>query len=353
MGMARVVKAVACAMALFALAVTSGCGDAAASGGPEPPRGSGAAGVPDGGAGGGGGQSGGRSDGDRPDAGPAGPANKVVFVIAMENAREGLLESSADFPYLTGLLPQAARASAFMDLLPDMPSEPHYLLMEAGTNVFPDHTFSDDDSPSAKNSTASSEHLVTQLGAAGISWTSYQEGMGAETGSCPISGAGHYRPRHNPFIFFQDVAGMPPSKTAPMCVAHHEPVSSLASDLTAGKVAAYNFITPDLCHDAHGHDDCAPSDTSDKWLQATMPAILTYATDHDGVVFVIWDEAHSGAVLPFLALGPHVKPGYVSMTPYDHRSFLKTVQEILGVPPLPASASATDLSDLFVPGQFP
>jgi hypothetical protein len=276
-----------------------------------------------------------------------------VFVVAMENAREGLLDNSADFPYLTGLLPQAARASAFMDLLPEMSSEPHYILMEAGTNVFSDHTFTDNSSPSTKNSTASTEHLVTQLGTAGISWTSYQEGMGAETGDCPISGAGQYRPRHNPFIFFQDVAGMPPAKTAALCVAHHAPLSSLASDLAAGSVAAYNFITPDLCHDAHGHDDCAPEDTPDSWLRATLPAILTYATDHNGVVFVIWDEAHDGGVMPFLALGPHVKPGYVGPKSYDHRSFLKTVEEILGVAPLPASAGAADLADLFVPGQFP
>ena len=86
---------------------------------------------------------------------------------------------------------------------------------------------------------------------------------------------------------------------------------------------------------------------------STFPAILSYVNAHDGVLFVVWDEAHSGRVLPFLALGPRVKPGYVGNVPYDHRSFLRSVEEILGVPVLPSVAGANDLADLFAPGRFP
>ena len=325
----------------------AGCGGAAASGGDAgapPPDGA----TRDGSISTGSTTDGSTSDGPASTGGRGRTANKVVFVVAMENAEKGLFEDATNFPYLTGLVAQGARADAFMDLLAEgTPSEPHYVLMEAGTNVFTDHSFTDNSSPSAANSTASTDHLVTQLGAAGLTWTSYQEGMGAETGSCPISGVGYYRPRHNPFVFFQDVAGMPPSKTAPICAAHHKPVSALAADLASGSVASYNFITPNLCHDAHGHDDCPPADLPDAWLASTFPAILSYVAAHDGVLFVVWDEAYAGQVLPFLALGPHVKAGYASSVSYDHRSFLKSIEEILGVPALPSVAGSNDLADLF------
>jgi hypothetical protein len=339
-------------MALMALGAALGCGGAAASGntGGRAEAGNIPATVPDGGDAG--------SGSDAHDAGndrPGGAhANKVVFVVAMENAEDNLYQDVAGFPYLTGLLSQGAYTRAFTDLLPGgTPSEPHYILMEAGTNAFADRTFTDDSNPSAANSTASTDHLVTQLGAAGISWTSYQEDMGAETGACPITGVGEYRPRHNPFVFFQDVAGMPPAKDAPVCAAHHKPLSALAGDLASGGVATYNFITPNLCHDAHGHADCPAGDKPDDWVKQTFPAILAYVAAHDGALFVVWDEAHSGSVLPFLALGPHVKPGYASDVTVDHRSLLKSVEEILGVPTLPAAAPANDLADLFVTGEFP
>ena len=53
--------------------------------------------------------------------------------------------------------------------------------------------------------------------------------------------------------------------------------------------------------------------------------------------------------MPFIAVGPDVKPGYASAVPYTHSSLLKTVEKLLGLPILPAVANATDLDDLFAP----
>jgi hypothetical protein len=51
--------------------------------------------------------------------------------------------------------------------------------------------------------------------------------------------------------------------------------------------------------------------------------------------------------MPFLALGPMVNPGHTSTLWYTHSSVLKTTEELLGLPTLPAVASAPDLADLF------
>lgn len=293
-----------------------------------------------------------------PDAQAPGSSIKHVFVVAMENADATSVYSSADWPYAGGvLLPQAARALAFQDELGSkLPSEPHYIWMEAGTNVFADHSFTTDDPPSMANSTGDPNHLVTQLAQTGADWMSYQEGLDAATGACPITGDGFYRPRHDPFVFFRDVVGTPPSPTAPTCAAHHRPLSALAGDLAADNLRAYAFVTPNLCNSGHGQPGCpSPNDqqSADQWLAQALPPLIAFANTHDGVVFIVWDEGASSDVLPFIAVGPHVKPGYASAVAYNHSSLLKSLEEILGVPILPTVSAASDFSDLFEPGFFP
>jgi hypothetical protein len=95
---------------------------------------------------------------------------KTVIVIAMENTGAAqIYGNTARAPFINStLMPIAARASNFNDPLPNETlSEPDYIWMEAGTNSFSDHTFTDDREPvpnNGKNSTASKDHLVTQGG---------------------------------------------------------------------------------------------------------------------------------------------------------------------------------------------
>jgi hypothetical protein len=298
-------------------------------------------------------------DGSSAAALDASSATAHVFVVAMENENIGqIFGDTADAPYINGtLIPTGARATGFVDELPlSLPSEPHYAWMEAGTNAFADHTFTTNSAPSATNSTASPAHLATQIDDAGLSWTAYEEGIDATTGSCPIAGSGFYAPKHDPFVFFRDVVGSPPAKTTPTCAAHFKDLPSLSGDLSAGAIADYVFITPNLCHDMHGANGCPDTDlirAGDDWLGDNLPAILAFAGAHAGVVFVLWDEGDSTGHLPFLALGQGVKSGYPGAMMYTHSSVLKTVEEMLGLPILPTVAGVDDLSDLFVAGRVP
>jgi phosphatidylinositol-3-phosphatase len=282
-----------------------------------------------------------------------------VFVVAMENENiDQVYGETIDAPYINGtLIPSGARATSFIDELPlSFPSEPHYVWMEAGTNAFADHTFTTNSAPSATNSTASTAHLATQIGGAGLGWTAYEEGIDATTGSCPIAASGFYAPKHDPFVFFRDVAGSPPAGTTPACAAHFKDLPALAGDLADGAIADYVFITPDLCHDMHGAHGCPDShlvQAGDAWLGENLPPILAFANAHAGVVFLLWDEGDSTGHMPFLALGPAVKPGYAGAVSYTHSSVLKTVEEMLGLPILPSVSGADDLSDLFVSGRVP
>src|SRR3954467_6284734 len=78
-----------------------------------------------------------------------------VFVIAMENHDASqIYGNTTNAPYINGtLIPGFSRATNFNDPLAlSIPSEPHYVWMEAGTNSFSDRTFTGDSDPSSTNS---------------------------------------------------------------------------------------------------------------------------------------------------------------------------------------------------------
>jgi phospholipase C len=234
--------------------------------------------------------------------------------------------------------------------------------MEAGTDAFPDKTFQTDSDPSSSNSTASSAHLTAQLNAANVSWTAYQEGLPS---ACPVSSSSGspnwFASKHDPFVFFQDIAGSPPSSTNALCAAHHKDFSALAGDLSAKTVAKYNFITPNLCDDMHGAVGCTngcggstcqgPGDT---WLSNNLPGLISFVNANQGVIFLAWDEGEgtTATTLAFLVIGPNVKTG-ANSTAFDHGSLLKSAEEILGVPVLSTVTSKNDFSSFFQTGKFP
>ncbi len=285
---------------------------------------------------------------------------KFVFVIAMENHDANqIYGNTTNAPYINGtLIPQYSHATNFNDELPSLASEPHYVWMEAGTNAFSDHTFTTDNDASSSNSTSSTAHLVTQIKNAtnGVTWRTYQEGQNSTTGACPIASNGFYAAKHNPFVFFKDVSGNPPSKTNAYCSSHSKPYSSFASDLAANSVASYTFITPNQCHDMHGQSGCANSNTikaGDDWLKAELPRIISFVNAHSGVIFITWDEGSSTTKIPFLAVGPGVKVNHAGSVSYNHSSNIKSIEKILNLPTLSKVSGANDLAELFKSGFYP
>jgi phospholipase C len=282
-----------------------------------------------------------------------------IFVIALENhGASDIYGNVASAPYINQtLIPLYGRATNFIDKLPQLNSEPHYVWMEAGTNAFSDHTFTTDNNPSSSNSTSSTAHLSTQITAAGSTWLSYQEGINSTTGGCPIATSGNYAPKHDPFIFFKDVAGSPPSKTNALCTAHHKALTALAGDLVNNRVAAYNFITPDQCHDMHSNSCAGSSDPikqGDTWLSQNVPQIINYVNANQGVLFIVWDEpVGSTGSIPLIVVGPHVKPNHASSIQYSHGSLVKSVEQILALPTLSTVTADSSFADFFVAGFYP
>ncbi|MFZ0827396.1 MAG: alkaline phosphatase family protein [Verrucomicrobiia bacterium] len=277
------------------------------------------------------------------------PPVQTVFVIVLENHNWSEFKGSVDAPFINGtLLPKASYCEQYYTPPGLHPSEPNYLWLEAGTNF----GILDDNNPAA-NHQNTTNHLAAQLRRAGISWKTYQEDIPGTV--VPLTAINGYVPRHDPFVFFDDMTGTNDPNDA-YGIAHNRPYTGLVNDLTNHTVARYNFITPNLCHD--GHNVCVPQNNpvrqTDDRLAAVVPAILgSAAYANNGALFITWDEGSSASDGPIgmVLLSPLARGGgYISRIPYTHSSLLRTMQEIFGLSPwLGDAAHASDLSDLFTP----
>ena len=270
---------------------------------------------------------------------------RTVFIIVMENHNWSQFKGAANSPYINNtLLPQASHAEQYYNPPGLHPSLPNYLWLEAGTNF----GITNDNDPSS-NHQSTTAHLVTQLKNAGVGWKTYQEDIGGTT--CPLTSVGKYAPKHNPFVYFDDVTNINNVNSA-YCIAHVRPFAEMATDLQNNTVTQYVFITPNLCDD--GHDSCAPvSDPvrqTDNWLATNVPPILnSTAYQNGGALFITWDEGSgSDGPIGMIVLSPFAKgSGYSNTIHYTHGSLLRTVETIFGVSLLGDAAAQTDLSDLF------
>ena len=201
----------------------------------------------------------------------------------------------------------------------------------------------------------------------------------AEAPSAAVPLGDQYATRHNPFAYFHSIID------SPDCAKNMVNLNQLTTDLKSiATTPNFVFITPNLCDD--GHDGpCVNGQpgglvSADLFLQKWVPAIMNSpAYQRDGLLIINFDEGgasitqdssghfvvtfpgatccseqpgpnlgafpssstiqnfvlnfnnfggdRTGAVL----LSPFIKAGTVSNTPFNHYSFLKTLEEIFDV----------------------
>lgn len=216
--------------------------------------------------------------------------------------------------------------------------------------------------------------LPDQLEATGRTWRGYMEDMHTpcrhpvlnSVDSTQAAKVGdQYAARHNPFVYFHSIIDDDAS-----CRQHVVDLSALTADLaTVGSTPGFSFITPSLCHD--GHDapcvDGQPGGltSADAFLKAWVPKILASpAYQQDGMLLITFDEAEvddataccgevpgpnsplpgltgaGGGRVGAVVLSKYVTPGTVNVTPYNHYSLLRSLEDLFGVPHLGFAAAA-------------
>ncbi len=258
-----------------------------------------------------------------------------VAIVVLENRGFGEVLGDPNAPFIAHLASTYALATNSYAV--SHPSLPNYLALIAGSTFGirtdkPDHLVSE-------------VNLVDQLEQAGLTWTAYVEGL-PSVGS-DVTHDGRYAKKHNPFMFFDDIAGSPARRS------HVVPLDGLDSDISKGSLPDFIWISPDLCHDGH---DCALS-SADDFLARELPPLMG-ALGPGGVLVITWDEAKGdsstccglsgsgGGHIATIVAGPGAAKGVRSERPYNHYSVLRTIETLFGLEPLRGAADARAMSDL-------
>jgi phospholipase C len=262
-----------------------------------------------------------------------------VVWIWMENHSYGEIKGSPEAPYINSLAGECGLATNYHNI--GHPSLPNYI---AGTSALPSaelSRFTSDCSPSHKCSTAA-QSIFGQV----PSWKAYEESMPS---NCDRKNAGEYAVRHNPPPYYTKLAE---------CQAKDVPYTQLSTDLAAGTLPAFSFITPNLIDDMHDGTIAQ----GDEWLKSNLPAILNSSEYQSGTVavFVTWDEGEGGSSnacatnttdvgchVVTIVVSPSTVAGTQSSTLFNHYSLLGSSEQLLGVSLLEEAAGANSMLSAF------
>ncbi len=261
-----------------------------------------------------------------------------IAVIVLENAEYSDVHGSSAAPFINGLTRRYGLARQMYAV--SHPSLPNYLALTGGS------TFGI--SSDCTTCSVAGAGLAGQLDRRGISWKAYMEDL---PHPCYTGGsAGGYAKKHDPFMYYRGLV-----RRRADC-ERVVPLDRLAADERAGKLPAFIWITPNLCHDMH---DCSLS-TADSFLARLVPPLLA-RLGHNGLLFLTWDEGTTDDGCCRLAAGGHVvtvvvgsgaQHGARLATPVDHYSLLQTVENLFGLSRLRGAACACtpSLAPLLVGG---
>jgi phosphatidylinositol-3-phosphatase len=255
---------------------------------------------------------------------PRAHASQVVVVV-MENAESTDVIGNPAAPYTNALIGRYGLASRSYAVA--HPSLPNYLALTSGSTngVSSDCTDCHFRAP----------NIVDELEAAGVSWKAYLEDVPSPC--FRGAAAGGYAKKHNPFIYYDDIA------SSPGRCRRLVGFGQLAADLRAGGLPTFAWITPNLCDDGH---DC-PVSVADRFLARTLPALVRELGPH-GFLVLTWDEGSSdasccggsarGGHVATIVVGPDVRRGARESAPVDHYGVLGTIEQALRLAPLAGAA---------------
>jgi phospholipase C len=246
-------------------------------------------------------------------------------MIVLENKDYSAVIGSPQMPYFNQLARENVLLTQHYAIT--HPSLPNYLALIGGDTFGItsdcDHCY------------INAQSLPDLLEASGRTWKTYQEDLPAP---CFLGNRGSYAQRHNPFIYFDAIR-----TNAQRCQNSVVALSQLETDLAAGTLPNFSFISPNVCNDSH---DCDLK-TTDTWLeqlnQKLIPALE--ATQQPYLLILTWDEgngdeaccglpAKAGGRVATVLISPQAKTAFQDETPYTHYSLLKTFAAAWTLPAL-------------------
>jgi phosphatidylinositol-3-phosphatase len=260
-----------------------------------------------------------------------------VFVIMMENTRYSSLIGNPNAPWINLAANTYGLATDYHGV--SHPSQPNYIAATSGAlnGVFDDNRI-----------TIDVPNIVDQIEASGRSWKGYMQSYFAAGNTDKLAdsaGIQLYERKHNPFVSYKDV------QNNPARMANLVDLSQLNTDLAAGTVPDYVWISPDQCNDMHGRSTAGACNfgnvqglisTGDAFLSNTVGAIMaSSAWTGNSAIFITWDETDfpfvdvsgccdavpGGGHVVTLVISHSDHAARTSSVTYNHYSMLRTIQD--------------------------
>jgi len=245
------------------------------------------------------------------------PRPDHVVIVMFENHQQPQVIGSPDAPYINTLAQNGANFTASFAIT--HPSQPNYIAQFSGDT----QGVTDDSCPN----TFTADNLGNQLRTAGLSFTGYSEGL-PEAGSTECD-SGDYARKHAPWVNFSNLDA-----------STNQPFTAFPTDFT--QLPTVSYVIPDLCNDMH---DCSVN-TGDTWLQNNLGAYADWATSHNSVLVVDFDEDDFTADnrIPTVFYGQPVKAGSYAEN-IDHYSVLRTIEDMYDLAHLGSANDAVTITD--------
>ena len=245
------------------------------------------------------------------------PLVEHVVIVVEENRSLDQILANPQAPYINQLIKEGALFTDSHAIT--HPSLPNYFALFAGV------INTNGNGCPASGIAPSTPNVASELFASGRAFVGYAESM-------PHPGfsgcwAGKYARKHVPWVQFANVPGY-----ASM------PFSALKSYDT---LPAVTMIVPNVDNDMHDGTIAM----GDAWLEKHIAPLLAWGATHSTLFVLTWDEGFDPANhITTLFVGPMVKPGRYAER-IDHYTVLRTVEDLLQLPPTGAAAKRTAVSD--------
>lgn len=245
------------------------------------------------------------------------PRPDHLVIVIFENHQQPQVIGSPDAPYINSLAQSGANFTESYAIT--HPSQPNYIAQFSGDT----QGVTDDSCPN----TFAAGNLGNQLVGAGLGFAGYSEGL-PSAGFTGCS-SGDYARKHAPWVNFSNLDG-----------STNQPFTAFPADFT--QLPTVSYVIPDLCNDMH---DCSVS-TGDTWLQDNLSAYADWATTHNSLLIVDFDEDDFTSTnrIPTVFYGQPAKPGTYSEH-ITHYSVLRTIEDMYNLPHLGAANDATTITD--------
>lgn len=258
------------------------------------------------------------------------PTPDHVVVVIEENHPFSAIIGNGAAPYLNSLAggPNSALFTQSRGI--EHPSQPNYIDLFSGSN----QGVTSNQTPTGLPFTA--PNLGAALLAKSLTFAGYSEDL-PSVGFTGDS-SGNYVRRHNPWVNWQGTGtnGLPSNVNQPLSA-----FTATAYD----QLPTVSFIVPTVTNDMHDGSIA----TGDAWLKAKVDGYVQWATTHNSLLIVTFDEddGSAGNQIATLFVGPMVQGGQYA-EPINHFNVLRTIEDMYGLSYAGKSATAAAITDCWV-----